>query len=229
MLHKKSFHKQLPTALGTLISFKQHWVTIIIMITPWMYQVKYDVLLRNVLFNSLVFTWEVQLPTSHSQIKPFFWLPAWWASGFSGDHQQDHQCLWLLYCYPCMLTFIACNYVGNKIITITTTLFWPPCRAWHIRTFSLAQLPKFCIFNKDYTLFTIFRRKLCPSPLAWLTILLAPGYWTVRYDVRLACVKQLASRESLPDSIHVNPKAPEPYIQDSLPARKLTKWGFGTK
>ena len=26
------------------------------------------------------------------------WLPAWWASGFSGDQQQNHQC-WFPSCY----------------------------------------------------------------------------------------------------------------------------------
>ena len=28
-----------------------------------------------------------------------FWLPARWASGFSCDHQQNHQCLWFQSCY----------------------------------------------------------------------------------------------------------------------------------
>ena len=27
------------------------------------------------------------------------WLPARWASDFSGDHQQNHQCLWFHSCY----------------------------------------------------------------------------------------------------------------------------------
>ena len=41
------------------------------------------------------------------------WLPARWASGFSGDHQQDHQCLWFSSCYnvthvPCPSLFVFC-------------------------------------------------------------------------------------------------------------------------
>ena len=58
------------------------------------------------------------------------WLPARWASGFSGDHQQDHQCLWLLLCYSFVLSFIACilNIILNKITTTTTTT---TTTTWH--------------------------------------------------------------------------------------------------
>ena len=47
-----------------------------------------------------------------------FWLPARWASGFSGDHQQDHQCLWLLLCYSFILSFIACILLGIKLLLL---------------------------------------------------------------------------------------------------------------
>ena len=30
--------------------------------------------------------------------QPDDWLPARWASGFSGDHQQNHHCLWFHSC-----------------------------------------------------------------------------------------------------------------------------------
>ena len=33
------------------------------------------------------------------------WLPARWASGFSGDHQQNHQCLWFHSCYNVIHVF----------------------------------------------------------------------------------------------------------------------------
>ena len=46
------------------------------------------------------------------------WLPARWASGFSGDHQQDHQCLWLLLCYSFILSFIACILLGIKLLLL---------------------------------------------------------------------------------------------------------------
>ena len=51
---------------------------------------------------------------------PDHWLPARWASGFSGDHQQDHQCLWFPSCYIMLLMYsvLHCLYsVGNKITT----------------------------------------------------------------------------------------------------------------
>ena len=47
-----------------------------------------------------------------------FWLPARWATGFSGDHQQDHQCLWLLLCYSFILSFIACILLGIKLLLL---------------------------------------------------------------------------------------------------------------
>ena len=44
-----------------------------------------------------------------------YWLPAWWASGFFGDHQQNHRCLWFHSCYV-----LRCLYsVENKITTTT--------------------------------------------------------------------------------------------------------------
>ena len=46
------------------------------------------------------------------------WLPAQWASGFSGDHQQDHQCLCLLLCYSFILSFIACILLGIKLLLL---------------------------------------------------------------------------------------------------------------
>ena len=52
----------------------------------------------------------------HRNLSP--WLPAWWASGFSGDHQQDHQCLWLLLCYSFILSFIACILLGIKLLLL---------------------------------------------------------------------------------------------------------------
>ena len=53
------------------------------------------------------------------------WLPVRWASGFSGDHQQDHQCLWFLSCYYVTHAFCPrCLYsVGNKITTNTSQLY----------------------------------------------------------------------------------------------------------
>ena len=46
------------------------------------------------------------------------WLPARWASGFSGDHQQDHQCLWLLSCYSFILSSIACILLEIKLLLL---------------------------------------------------------------------------------------------------------------
>ena len=45
------------------------------------------------------------------------WLPARWAPGFSGDHQQNHQRLWLL-CYSCILPFIVCILLGIKLLLL---------------------------------------------------------------------------------------------------------------
>ena len=57
------------------------------------------------------------------------WLPARWASGFSDDHQQDHQCLWFLSC--CNVTHVFCPHclycVGNKITTTTKNWFGYSC------------------------------------------------------------------------------------------------------
>ena len=53
------------------------------------------------------------------------WLPARWASGFSGDHQQNHQCLWFhscYTCYSCILSFIVCILLGIKLLLIPTTV-----------------------------------------------------------------------------------------------------------
>ena len=36
-----------------------------------------------------------------------FWLPARWPSCFSGDHQQNHQCLWFPSCYN--VTHVFCH------------------------------------------------------------------------------------------------------------------------
>ena len=87
------------------------------MITPRMYQVRYDASLRTVLSNFRFTLWG---PAPHHSLKNriFFWLPAWWASGVSGDHQQDHQCLWLLLCYSFVLSFIACILLGIKLLLL---------------------------------------------------------------------------------------------------------------
>ena len=87
------------------------------MITPRMYQVKYDASLRTVLSNFRFTLWG---PAPHHSLKNriFFWLPARWASGFSGDHQQDHQCLWLLLCYTFILSFIACILLEIKLLLL---------------------------------------------------------------------------------------------------------------
>ena len=87
------------------------------MITPRMYQVKYDASLRTVLSNFRFTLWG---PAPHHSLKNiiFFWLPARWASGFSSDHQQDHQCLWLLLCYSFILSFIACILLGIKLLLL---------------------------------------------------------------------------------------------------------------
>ena len=87
------------------------------MITPRMYQVEYDASLRTVLSNFRFTLWG---PAPHHSLKNwiFFWLPARWASGFSGDHQQDHQCLWLLLCYSIVLSFIVCILLGIKLLLL---------------------------------------------------------------------------------------------------------------
>ena len=87
------------------------------MIAPRMYQVKYDASLRTVLSNFRFTLWG---PAPHHSLKNriLFWLPARWASGFSGDHQQDHQCLWLLFCYSFILPFIACILLGIKLLLL---------------------------------------------------------------------------------------------------------------
>ena len=87
------------------------------MITHRMYQVKYDASLRTVLSTFRFTLWG---PAPHHSLKNriFFWLPARWASGFSGDYQQDHQCLWLLLCYSFILPFIACILLGIKLLLL---------------------------------------------------------------------------------------------------------------
>ena len=54
-----------------------------------------------------------------------FWLPAWWASGFSGDHQQNHQCLWFhSFIMLLMYSVLHCLYsVTNQITTTTVHQF----------------------------------------------------------------------------------------------------------
>ena len=91
------------------------------MITPRMCQVKYDASLRTVLSNFRFTLWG---PAPHHSLKNriFFWLPARWASGFSGDHQQDHQCLWLLLCYSFVLSFIVCILLGIKLLLLLLLL-----------------------------------------------------------------------------------------------------------
>ena len=42
----------------------------------------------------------------------------WDLPSFSGDHQQDHQCLWLLLCYSFVLSFIACILLGIKLLLL---------------------------------------------------------------------------------------------------------------
>ena len=72
--------------------------------------------------------WAISLKQSQKTRNLLFWLPGRWASGFSGDHQQDHQCLWFLSCYNVTHLFCPhCLYsVGNKI----TTTLWVRYRQW---------------------------------------------------------------------------------------------------
>ena len=42
--------------------------------------------------------------------------------GFSGDHQQDHQCLCLLLCYSFVLSFIDCILLGIKLLLLLLLL-----------------------------------------------------------------------------------------------------------
>ena len=44
-------------------------------------------------------------------VKTLYWLPARWASGFSGDHQQDHQCLCFPSCYNVIHVFFPSLFV----------------------------------------------------------------------------------------------------------------------
>ena len=92
------------------------------MITLRMCQVKYDASLRTVLSKFRFTLWG---PAPHHSLKNriFFWLPARWASGFSGDHQQDHQCLWLLLCYSFVLSFIVCILLGIKLLLLLLQFF----------------------------------------------------------------------------------------------------------
>ena len=99
-------------SFGPIISFKRHWRIKIIMIIPRMYQVEYDASLETV-FSNFIFTLWGPAPHHSLKNKIFFWSPAWWASGFSGDHQLDHQCLWFPSCYDvthvfCPSLFVFC-------------------------------------------------------------------------------------------------------------------------
>ena len=51
------------------------------------------------------------------------WLPARWAFGFPGDHQQNIQCVLIYRC--CVLIHVWCSVfsVGNKVTIITATIF----------------------------------------------------------------------------------------------------------
>ena len=107
------------------------------MITPRMYQVKYDASLRTVLSNFRFTLWG-PAPHHSLKIRIFFWLPARWASGFSGDHQQDHQCLWLLLCYLFVLSFITCILLGIKLLLL---LLSPIEHVWDEMDRRLRQQP----------------------------------------------------------------------------------------
>ena len=53
-----------------------------------------------------------------------YWLPAWWASGFfSGDHQQNHQCLWFPSCNIVTLDIVLnCLNPGIKLLLLLLLL-----------------------------------------------------------------------------------------------------------
>ena len=115
---KRASTSNSPTlSFGPIINSKRHWRINNYHDYPRMYQVKYDASLRTVLSNFRFTLWG---PAPHHSLKNriFFWLPVRWASGFSGDHQQDHQCLWLLLCYSFILSFIACILLGIKSILL---------------------------------------------------------------------------------------------------------------
>ena len=67
----------------------------------------------------MIYSWELYHLTSHLPCEglvtnshlqtTILWLPARWASGFSGDHQQMHQCL----CCP-----IFCILLGIKLLLL---------------------------------------------------------------------------------------------------------------
>ena len=71
---------------------------------------------------------QILLPISHSKIQSFCWLPARWASGFSGDHQQNHQCLWFHSCYNvthvfCPSLFVFCWEMKLLLLILTESNF----------------------------------------------------------------------------------------------------------
>ena len=127
------------------------------MITPRMYQVKYDASLRTVLSNFRFTLWG---PAPHHSLKNriFFWLPARWTSGFSGDHQQDHQCLWLLLCYTFILSFIACILLEIKLLLLLLGSEIPrimpwlrPCICLIPEKLEFINLPSLLIPHSDWT------------------------------------------------------------------------------
>ena len=61
-----------------------------------------------------------------------YWLPARWASGFSGDHQQNHQCFWFHSCYnvthvSCPSLFVFCWEWKLLLLLIMLVELLSPC------------------------------------------------------------------------------------------------------
>ena len=90
------------------------------------------------------------------------WLPARWASGFSGDHQQNHQCLCFLDWYQFDIHRVfMCWMPGLRSVLIIWSHFL--CMSKPIRedvtsvTSSLIgwDLPETCIRNGPWTLLPI--------------------------------------------------------------------------
>ena len=73
-----------------------------------------------------------------SNLKWIWWwsLPARWASGFPGEHQQNHQCLWshIVVIMLLMYSVLHCLYsVRNKITTTDMMIVifkYPAGRQW---------------------------------------------------------------------------------------------------
>ena len=145
------------------------------MITPRMCQVKYDASLRTVLSKFRFTLWG---PAPHHSLKNriFFWLPARWASGFSGDHQQDHQCLWLLLCYSFVLSFIVCILLGIKLLLLLQSR-----RPYHLMHISIIHI--LAIESSTHYLLINMLHCLNPCPSLYLLITfcinVTISYWKI--------------------------------------------------